>query len=89
MVGNRVEMSLSRHQFIEFHEFLCAQFGWLHRGSVGLSSKIKHSVLASGDNRGGDPRVAAMLVHCFGMCLVRSLEHHMPEDHDVSHMDIM
>ena len=73
MLGHRVEMS--PQQFIEFHEFLCVQFGWLHRGSVGLSSKVEHSVLAPRDNRGGDPRVAAMLVHCFGTCLVRSLGH--------------
>ena len=43
--NDRVEMS--PQQFIEFHEFLCVQFGWLRRGSVGLSSKVKHSVLAS------------------------------------------
>ena len=51
---------------IEFHEFLCVQFGWIYRGSVGLSSKVKHSGLAPRDNRDGDPRVTAMLVHRFG-----------------------
>jgi hypothetical protein len=53
----------------KFHEFLFVQFGWLYRGSVGLNSKVKYSVLATRDNRGGDPRVAAMLAHCFGTYL--------------------